>query len=678
MHLPGSTLAVSRQARHLSWRAAREFFAYHGVWAIGVRAMRLWSLRMKMLLLVGVLALPLLPLLIQQILDRNATVDQLGQRIAGLTVARSASALAAALDGQRQALEAGPSAPAALAAAAQTAPSAQPAQTAQTAQKALQQAVAAADRLGLALGKSLQIQQPLFDRLASSASLEPASRLRQLGAASDALVVVHRVAIDQSGLMLTEWAAEASLSRLSLRYLPELHRDLVALRGLAVRQLALLAQSPPPAAELHALQLDAAALLADADRLLLLIEPELERLHADSSDQGSRLMALVRDLTARWRAELLPLQPAPGPALQRPHSADVLAKLSALQQHFDQALTGRLLARQATASHHRTLIFGLLAGTLLLAAYLVYSFFLVMRGGLAKLNHQMHRMAQGDLSARPQARGGDEVADTLHAMTTSLARLSDLLASVRTGVGAITQASHQIADGNADLSIRNRRNGEGLEHLVAAVTRYSVQLQTCSRMVESVVTTVQTLRLASVRNRRQVQRLQQRMTSLRGHSREIGEIVNLIDTIAFRTNILALNAQVEACKAGDAGRGFAVVAQEVRALATRSADSARKVGQIIARSTLEIEQSGALVDETGLSIAEADGHVDAIHSAMSGVAKLTQLGDQESIQILDEITLLKDGTTKNGALVEQLAQASHALRGQGERLSHKVGLFKLS
>ncbi len=663
MHLPGSTLALSRQARQLSWRAAREFFAYHGVWAIGVRAMRVWSLRMKMLLLVTVLALPLVPLLVLQILDRNATVDTLGQRIAGLAVADAAYRLAAALDLQRQAIEAGQSMPAGLPAAAH---------------QALQQAVAAADHHGLALGKTLLIQQPVLDRVAASGTLESASRLQQLRAASNALVLLRRTAIDQSGIMLTDLAAEASLSRLGHRYLPELHRDLAVMRGLAVRQVALLGQTPPPAAELHQLQLDAAAVLADADRLLVLIDPELERMHPGAVTEGKRLGAAVRDLTARLRQEMLPLQPSPDLALPRARSVDIMASLSALQLQLSHQLDGQLRARQAAASSHRTLIFALLAGTLGLAAYLVYSFFLVMRGGLAKLNHQMNRMAQGDLSARPQARGGDEVADTLRAMTTSLARLSDLLASVRQGVGAITQASHQIADGNADLSIRNRRNGEGLEQLVAAVTRYSAQLQTCSRMVESVVTTVQTLRLASVRNRRQVQRLQQRMTSLRGSSREIGEIVNLIDTIAFRTNILALNAQVEACKAGDAGRGFAVVAQEVRALANRSAESARKVSEIVSRSTLEIEQGGALADETGLSIAEADGHVDAIHSAMSAVARLTQQGDLESIQILDEIKLLKDGTAKNGVLVEQLAQASDALRGQGERLSHKVGLFKLS
>ena len=310
--------------------------------------------------------------------------------------------------------------------------------------------------------------------------------------------------------------------------------------------------------------------------------------------------------------------------------------------------------------------------------YLVYSFFLVMHGGLSKLASQMHRIAQGDLSARPQALGGDEVAVTLQAMTTALARLSDLLASVRHGVGAVTQASEQVAAGNGDLRIRSRRNADGLDGLMAAVTRDTEQLQTCSRSVDAVVATVQALRLESTRNRRQVQRLQERMGTLRSNSREIGEIVTMIDTIAFRTNMLALNAHVEACKAGEAGRGFAVVAQEVRALANRSAESARRVGDIVGRSALDIAQGHALAEETSQAMVVADGHVDAIHAAMRSVATLTQQGDQESANILDEIQVLKDSTAQNLGLVDQLAVASDALRGQGERLSHKVGLFKLS
>ena len=89
------------------WRSTQEFFAYHGVWAFGVRAMRVWSLRAKMVLLVAVLALPLLPLMADAILDRTATVKTSARRIAGLATADAAYALARLLDQQRQAIEAG-------------------------------------------------------------------------------------------------------------------------------------------------------------------------------------------------------------------------------------------------------------------------------------------------------------------------------------------------------------------------------------------------------------------------------------------------------------------------------------------------------------------------------------------------------------------------------------------
>ena len=104
----------------------------------------------------------------------------------------------------------------------------------------------------------------------------------------------------------------------------------------------------------------------------------------------------------------------------------------------------------------------------------------------------------------------------------------------------------------------------------------------------------------------------------------------------------------------------------------------RRISDIVSSSTHEIEQSGALADETGQAIEAADVHADAIHAAMSSVAEMTHRGDRESVELLEEIRLLSDHTGKNLALVEQLATASDALRGQGERLSHKVGLFKLS
>lgn len=645
--------------------ATREFFAYHGVWAFGVRAMRLWSLRMKMVLLVTVMALPLLPLLAHQIAQANREVLRSSHRLSGLAVAEAAYRLAVLLDGPRQALETG------------QAPPDQPELA--SALALLDERVERAQVEGLALGAAWRSQRLAVAQAMAPGAVAPATRLQALGRARQALVGLRAQAVSESQLLLSEDPGHAARAALAVQQLPALHRHLAGLRGLATRQAALLTQIPLPEGELHALQLQAAGereLLAAA---LHLAELQLvQGLGAAGVAVDAQPLKAVRSFMAHVDATVLAYPVvADAPAL-RNEVRQAVAQITGLQRTAEARLQRELKQAQADARTQRRWMFGALTLTGVLAVYLVYSFFLVMHGGLAKLNNQMTRMAKGDLSARPQALGGDEVAETLQAMTQSLARLSDLLASVRQGVGAITQAAEQIALGNGDLRSRSRRSAEGLDSVVAAVRRSTEQLQRCAATVEQVVGTVQELRLASVRNRRHMQRLQERMQTLRASSREIGQIVNLIDGIAFRTNILALNAQVEASKAGDAGRGFTVVAQEVRALATRSAASARQVGEIVQRSTVDIEQGAALAEETARAIAEADAHVDGIHGAMSEVATLTRRGDQDAVEILDEIRQLQDGTAKNLDLVDQLAVASDALRAQGERLSHKVRLFKLS
>jgi methyl-accepting chemotaxis protein len=664
MSLPGLSAVLNPRRANAWWRRVVEFFAYHGVWAFGVRVMRLWSLRTKMALLVTVMALPLAWLMVQQIRAHNAGVQVYERRLAGLRVAQAWQALATQFVQHARTFDEGKPVDDSAAAQALT---------------ALGVAVAAAADDGMGpLAAAWRAHQPALTAVVSDGANSPAARRAARGAARMPMAAVYTAALDSSQLLVdADPAADARLSA-AFDQLPTVRRELSRVRSTLVRQIALQEQSPRPLADLHALTLTAAVAVADLDRIAGLMVRTSARFKGAARSESEEVIGQLRAVVSHARTSLLALEPAADLPVLHAELSALLPTVDLLQAHLATEAESHLLAKLAEAKAGQRWLALLLLFTTVLASYLVYSFFLVMRGGLAQLSQQMHRMAKGDLSARPQARGGDEVADTMQAMTLSLARLSDLLASVRQGVGSITQASMQIAGGNADLSSRSRRAGQGLDQLVLGVTRYSEQLQACSRMVESVVTTVQALRLASVRNRKQMQRLQDRMGSLRGKSREIGEIVNLIDTIAFRTNILALNASVEASKAGDAGRGFAVVAQEVRALATRSADSARRISEIVAGSTLEIEQSGALADETGQSIQAADVHADAIHAAMSGVAELTHQGDRESAAILDEVRLLQDSTAQNLGLVEQLAVASDALRGQGERLSLKVGLFKLS
>ena len=313
-----------------------------------------------------------------------------------------------------------------------------------------------------------------------------------------------------------------------------------------------------------------------------------------------------------------------------------------------------------------------------LAVYVLLSFYRVINGGLDQLKDQVGRMASGDLSARPQPWGRDEVAQAMHSLGESLARLADLFAVVRQGVAAASHASREIAGGNQDLARRTSTSAQSIEQILQGVGRYIEQLDACGQRVDQAEAVEQRMRLDAARARHQMQQLDERMQALQRRGREIGEIVELIDNLAFRTNILALNASIEAAKAGDAGRGFAVVAQEVRSLAQRSAESARRINDIIGRSTDDISHGHALAGEAVTALHATDEQVNSIHREMQQVVSLTRAGQQNSQDILAELRGLSEVTQENRRLVEQMAAASNALSDQGLLLDDKVASFKLT
>jgi aerotaxis receptor len=167
------------------------------------------------------------------------------------------------------------------------------------------------------------------------------------------------------------------------------------------------------------------------------------------------------------------------------------------------------------------------------------------------------------------------------------------------------------------------------------------------------------------------------MKEIENSSKRIGEIIQVIDSIAFQTNILALNAAVEAARAGEQGRGFAVVASEVRALAGRTASAAKEVKQLITDSAEKVTAGGKLTEAAQATMEEALSSVERVNALVDSISH----GAHEQLsgisQINSAVSQLDAITQQNAAAVEQISAASMALASRARIVSDTVQVFHL-
>ncbi|SDD75263.1 methyl-accepting chemotaxis protein [Massilia sp. PDC64] len=259
--------------------------------------------------------------------------------------------------------------------------------------------------------------------------------------------------------------------------------------------------------------------------------------------------------------------------------------------------------------------------------------------------------------------------DTLRAMRSSadqVARDMDL----------ITQTSGAVAAGSADLSARAAAQATRLEQAAVAVDHLTA---TVKRNVDHAALADELVASASalaVKGGDVVADVVQTMESIRSSSREVQDIVNVIDGIAFQTNILALNAAVEAARAGEQGRGFAVVAGEVRSLAQRSAQAAKEVRHLIGDSVVRVEAGGRLVDEAGQAMHQIVDSVRRVADIMTAISGASQEQRDGIEQVRDSIREIEQTTRQTAELVEQSADAAGTMCAHASSVAQAVGTLR--
>lgn len=286
------------------------------------------------------------------------------------------------------------------------------------------------------------------------------------------------------------------------------------------------------------------------------------------------------------------------------------------------------------------------------------------------------RVANGDLTADIMVNGTDETAQLMQALKDMNTSLDSLVGQVRQGSDSIATASGQIAAGNQDLSSRTEQQASSLQETAASMEQLT---STVKQNADSASQANQLAMSASdVAVKGQVvSQVVETMGAISDSSRKIADIIGVIDSIAFQTNILALNAAVEAARAGEQGRGFAVVASEVRSLASRSADAAKEIKQLIQTSVTKVEEGSLQVSQAGRTMDEIVSSVQRVTDIMGEITAASQeqtIGIEQINRAVSEMDMV---TQHNAALVEESTAAAQSMQQQTSDLSRMVSVFRL-
>ncbi|MGM3174944.1 methyl-accepting chemotaxis protein [Dickeya lacustris] len=284
------------------------------------------------------------------------------------------------------------------------------------------------------------------------------------------------------------------------------------------------------------------------------------------------------------------------------------------------------------------------------------------------------RIASGHLSSPINTLPGDSTS-LLHEMAMMRERLTSVIADIRAGAQEINSSSDEIVAGNSDLSSRMDLQAASLEKTSSSMEEITATVkQTADNAEQARQLVYSALDIAS-KGGVVMREVNDTMRGISESSGKIANITEVVNNIAFQTNILALNAAVEAARAGEQGRGFAVVAGEVRNLALRSSQAAKEIKTLI-------EESVSRVDSGSVKMKVADSNINDVVSAVERVAALmaeisTATSEQsKGIGLINESVIQIDAITQqNTALVQQAVAVAQALEIQAQRLTGSVAYF---
>lgn len=280
------------------------------------------------------------------------------------------------------------------------------------------------------------------------------------------------------------------------------------------------------------------------------------------------------------------------------------------------------------------------------------------------------RVAAGDLTADVAYESRNELGElaaamneTVVALRLTVERLSDTAEQVDRSSSQMSDSSQAIAQGSAEQAMAIEELATNVQGITQVVEVNNESVLVANENTADVLAAVE-------RSNDRIAQTVEVISDIKTSTSNISQLANAIEDISFQTNILALNASVEAARAGDAGRGFAIVAEEIRRLATQVSEASRSADELAKRASASIENGSELIEVTSANMEGAVAATEGVKEMMSAIA-------QASTQQLDAVSQIQESLDSLSEVVQENSAASEESAAIGEELAEQARTLKL-
>lgn len=301
----------------------------------------------------------------------------------------------------------------------------------------------------------------------------------------------------------------------------------------------------------------------------------------------------------------------------------------------------------------------------------------ILRAYIFNISDTLKRIASGDMTVEITQDYVGDFAPIKASMNEILKSLNETLLTISTASQEVRNGTEQVSSGAQALAQGATEQASAIQELTASITDIASQTDNNNKNVNIANDFVKETSNGVNSSNQHMKEMLDAMNEIDSSSTEISKIIKVIDDIAFQTNILALNAAVEASRAGTAGKGFAVVAEEVRNLASKSANAANQTTALINNSINSVEKGKGIATVTAQDLEQVKSKTLKVAETIEKIKVASDYQTTALSQISEGIGQVSSVVQTNSATSEESAAASEELSEQSFTLKNKIAQFKL-